>query len=667
MSLTCYYGIDLLDEVPREEHDQAEELLRDLAATWPASPLVVTSRPIGYRSPGGSFRELTLLSLDGERRREFLARWFGRATGVPDDARAGEALVSLDGPELRELAGNPLYLTLMALLFEQGTAPDRNRAQLYEQVFDLLLEGKHRFQKAPIDRPAAVRQALRHLAFSMTVDNLDAEPRNRLEERLYQPDAEAITRDLARVPRWHAGLRPFFDDVAEQTGILGPHDGPDADWRFWHRTFREALAAESLAEEYQGKEGKTKLLARARALTAAEDLSRWAEPFALLVGQVDTPDDLVRTLVAENPPLGLRALATAQSLQDDTVHKVLALSEKWEERREVYERLPELVGEPQRVLALIRQLRKKTRNGNDLLFLHQAVQQIARRSPDLAREAAALLNCFYDHIPPPPEALFRWVETPLDGQVQLWRDIPAGRFWMGNPDGEEGGFDDERPRHEVMIARSFRCGVVPVTEAQYAAFDPEHWVEPWEGVELKELAYHPAVRVTWYEAVSFCRWLSTTFPWAHGARLPVEEEWEYACRAGTESRYWSGDSEEDLARVGWYDANSDDRTHRVGQKPANPWGLYDVHGNVLEWTLSPWTGNYEGRETGETLDPSAVQVDPAGFEAPGGGGHVARGGGCWLNAGGARAAFRTGWDPGVELVFQGFRVVLPAGPELIDG
>lgn len=118
------------------------------------------------------------------RRREFLARWFGRATGVPDDSRAGMALASLDGPDLRELAGNPLYLTLMALLFEQGTAPDRNRARLYDQVFDLLLEGKHRFQEAPIDRPAAVRQVLRYLAFSMTVDNLDAEPRSRLEERL---------------------------------------------------------------------------------------------------------------------------------------------------------------------------------------------------------------------------------------------------------------------------------------------------------------------------------------------------------------------------------------------------------------------------------------------------------------------------------------------------
>jgi DNA polymerase III epsilon subunit-like protein len=75
-------------------------------------------------------------------------------------------------------------------------------------------------------------------------------------------------------------LRPFLDDLAERTGILGAHDGATADWRFWHRTFREALTAEHLWEQHQGEEGKAAVLARARAITADEDLSRWAEPLA---------------------------------------------------------------------------------------------------------------------------------------------------------------------------------------------------------------------------------------------------------------------------------------------------------------------------------------------------------------------------------------------------
>ena len=124
---------DGLDEVPKEERDEAEMMLRDIAALWPSSSLVVTTRPIGYRRLGYELLELDLLPLDAGHRREFLARWFGRRAGAPDFARADRELPVLEeDPGLRELAGNPLYLTLMALLLEKGTAPDRNRTRLYD-------------------------------------------------------------------------------------------------------------------------------------------------------------------------------------------------------------------------------------------------------------------------------------------------------------------------------------------------------------------------------------------------------------------------------------------------------------------------------------------------------------------------------------------------------
>ena len=137
----------------------------------------------------------------------------------------------------------------------------------------------------------------------------------------------------------------------------------------------------------------------------------------------------------------------------------------------------------------------------------------------------------------------------MDGRVELWREIPAGEGWVGAADGEE-DHTWERPRHRVTITRPFRMAAVPVTHAQYAAFDPGHEPYKWEGVEPENLAHHPVVNVTWYAAVAFCRWLAGSFP---GARLPLEEEWEVACRAGTETRYCSGESEKDLARVGWYE------------------------------------------------------------------------------------------------------------------
>ena len=334
--------LDGLDEVPRETREKAEQLLRDLATDWPATPIVVTSRPIGYRSPASDFREVEVLPLERASRRELLARLFGRAGGTPDFVRADSAMEALDAAELQEVAGNPLYLTLMALLFEQEIAPDRNRTRLYDQVFELLLDGKHRPGAEPMDRKPVVRAVLRQLACGMTEDNRDAEPVEAIEDRLYRKELDGPRRELERVGRWRDRPRQFLDDLTERTGILGPHDGVAADWRFWHRTFREALAAEHLREEYQGKGGKAKIHARARALTVEEDLSRWAEPFALLAGWVDDPDDLIRALVQENRPLALRALATAQRLRDDTLREVLTLSEKWEERAEVYQRLPEI-------------------------------------------------------------------------------------------------------------------------------------------------------------------------------------------------------------------------------------------------------------------------------------------------------------------------------------
>jgi formylglycine-generating enzyme required for sulfatase activity len=499
-----------------------------------------------------------------------------------------------------------------------------------------------------------VREILRHLGYAMTRENRDAEPATSLEARLYQPELDALRQPLERVPRWRVSLRPFLDDVARKTGILGPHDGPDADWRFWHRTFREALAAERL-EQIARSEGNAALLALAREI--AGDESRWAEPYALLTGRIADPDALVCALVEANRSLGLRALATAPELRPETLTKVLALSEKWQERAEVYRRLPELVGDPERALGLLDRLRRRTRDGNDLYFLDLAVRSVGDRWPDQARKAADLLRRLYDHIPP-PEDLFRWIDTPADGRVPFWREIPAGRFWMGSPEGE--GDNDERPRHEVVLPQPFQISVVPVTNAQYAAFDPHHKPTSWPGVSEEELPFHPAESVTWFAAMSFCRWLAARAPCAHGARLPLEGEWEYACRAGTETRYWSGDEEEDLGRVGWYDANSEGRTHRVGEKPASAWGLYDMHGNVWEWTASPYTERYEIPEGGVILDPTAVELPPVA--EPSGEGFVVRGGSYWDDAVGSRAAYRYIRDPGLEFWDRGFRVVLPGAP-----
>ena len=474
------------------------------------------------------------------------------------------------------------------------------------------------------------------------------------------------TGEARKVSRWRENPRFFLEDVATKTSILAPHDGPGADWRYWHRTFREALAAEALFEEHQ-RGGEAAVFERAREIEG--DLGRWAEPYALLVGQIDVPDAMVETLMEVNRPLGLRALASAQGLAEETVDKVLGLTADWEERRDVFVKIPELLGDAEAALGLIDRLRRRTSEGNDLFFLDAAAVEVETRWPESAGRVADLRGRFFDHLATPDAEMFAWVETVVDGRVELWREIPAGSFRMGRGDTNDryernknplGGFDSELPQHEVTIASAFEMAAIPVTNAQYWIFDPGHEPYRWGGVAEDELDHHPAVNVTWYAAVMFCRWLAS-----HGAgvRLATEEEWEYACRAGTTTRFWSGDEEDDLARVGWYDRNSEGRTHRVGEKPANKSGLYDMHGNVWEWTQSPWTDDYSEQKPGRTVDPSATvaasAADLAGDAATPGGRRVFRGG-CWLNpAFWARSAYRNDRVPRNRDRGLGFRLVRP--------
>ena len=436
--------LDGLDEVADDHRTGAERLLRRLDRRFPGSTIIVSSRPVGYRKPLAAAVEVELLPLDRGRRLDFLARWFARrAEGsertAAEEAARSEASAKLplleEDPDLWELSGNPLYLTLMAMILEADQVPERNRTRLYAQIFDLLLEGRYRNPEGPevppLEPKPRVQAALRYLAFSMTEDNRDAEPVESTVDRFYREEADGVRRGLERKERWRQSLRVFLNDVARRSGIYADHDGPTADWRFWHRTFREALAAERLAEIH-ADDGEGEVLDRARKVAGNE--SRWAEPFALLTGQVEDPDALVKALLGANRDLGLRAIATAPRLHDDTLRQALEITEDRDERAAVYRRIPELLGEGDRSLRLLDRLRRRTRDGDDLFFLHLAVEETARRFPDSERQAQALLARLFDHIEPPPAGMFETVTT-CEGSGPLWRLIPAGSFLMGSPEG----------------------------------------------------------------------------------------------------------------------------------------------------------------------------------------------------------------------------------------
>ena len=221
--------------------------------------------------------------------------------------------------------------------------------------------------------------------------------------------------------------------------------------------------------------------------------------------------------------------------------------------------------------------------------------------------------------------------------------IRPGKFMMGSPDSEEDHDFNEGPQHEVTISKPFYMGVTEVTQAQYEAVMGTNPVT--DDVPGFKGPTNPVDSVTWDEAVLFCRKLSAktgkTF------RLPTEAEWEYACRAGTKTRFSFGDSKSVLGDYAWHKGNSGETTHPVGQKKPNAWGLYDMHGNVWE-LCADWYGEY----------PKGPVTDPSG-PATASGKRVQRGGG-WLDDDAVyyRCAYRCGSDPASRQGTDGFRCAM---------
>jgi len=250
----------------------------------------------------------------------------------------------------------------------------------------------------------------------------------------------------------------------------------------------------------------------------------------------------------------------------------------------------------------------------------------------------------------------------------LLNAFPPATFTMGSPSSEPGRDSDET-QHQVTLTRSFYVSQYEVTQSEWES------VMGWNESDFRGSS-RPVERVTWYDAVSYCNKrsqaegltpaytitgasysgnhiVSATVSWnqsAAGYRLLTEAEWEYACRAGTQTAFCNGGItniycdpvDPNLNQVGWYCGNAGSTTHDVGGKSPNGWGLYDIHGNVWEWCWD-WYGSYGGTVT-----------DPTG---PGSGSdRVLRGGswGCYARY--CRSAFRYGSTPGARTDDLGFRL-----------
>jgi formylglycine-generating enzyme required for sulfatase activity len=238
--------------------------------------------------------------------------------------------------------------------------------------------------------------------------------------------------------------------------------------------------------------------------------------------------------------------------------------------------------------------------------------------------------------------------------------IPSGEYLMGSPETEAGRKADEGPQHKVKIS-PFWMGQQEVTWNEYELFMyPEEErrtrvtlpTDP-AGDKLADAVTHPskpyvemsfgmgkdgypAIAMTQHAANKYCQWLSAKT--GHFYRLPTEAEWEYAARAGTTTKYFFGDDDSKLGEYAWYEQNSDFKYQKVGKKKPNPWGLYDIYGNVVEWVLDQYDPDFykQSAGPGESVDPWNKATKPYP--------HSVRGGSWDDEAGLCRSAARRGSD-----------------------
>jgi len=279
----------------------------------------------------------------------------------------------------------------------------------------------------------------------------------------------------------------------------------------------------------------------------------------------------------------------------------------------------------------------------------------------------------------------KYLNLPVDYTNSIgmqFRLIPPGEFKMGATEkeinealkevGEIGNWPEliksEGPQHKVILTQPIYLAVREVTNKEYEELmdeNPSHFA--LQAAAGFDMTNHPVERVDWNDTAEFCNRLSKkenlqpsyrregesfAIEDAAGYRLPTEAEWEFACRAGTTTKFWIGDREEDLPAADWFKTNSQNGTHPTAQQKANPFELYDLHGNVCEWVQDVWDATYYRQFEEELV------VNPSG-PSLGGRFRAIRGGAFYHPAALARSAHRHAFEATDRRAYVGFRVVLP--------
>ncbi len=601
----CLVLLDALDEVMDEAaYRWMAGEIAEFASRWPGVPVVVTCRTAGFRDelallPG--FRRVEVQEFTDREVERFVRSWFEGAGGEARAEGLRQALAR--NPRMRQLAPNPLLLSLMCFNYDLDLRlPDR-RVELYERCAGELLrklaaEGRFRTEDK--------REALRAIARRFH----GAGARVFGEGPLLETIAAAL-QDLGLAARPDEFLR----ELMARTGLIRQQSRTS--YGFAHLTWQEFFAA----EDVQRRGAVDSLLARAGD-------PWWREVILLCAGLQPDATESVRRLMERDLLLGAAALADATDPRTEAFDAV---------KRKTLDRLKD-------VAATDKRRRQDAADAAAALGRFGGSGWLADRVRDRERPEVALaallaldhagdrevLAALCEPLGPVLQLLCGQLAKcgTLEPRVLALLDrlglplvpVPAGEFKMGDP------------AHPVRLER-YWIGKYPVTDALYRRFCAETGTAPPREASAADRAEHPVVNVSWHEAVAFCRWC--------GTQLPSEAEWEKAAR-GTDGRQypWGDRWETGRCNVGT------SGTSLVGAYPGDvsPYGCFDMAGNVREWTRSLYRPYpYEPGDGRESLEGSERRV--------------LRGGSFVDDRRNARCAYRD-WDVPVNWDrYFGFRVV----------
>ena len=615
--------LDGLDEVAdRVQRKQVVEWIDQGLRLHPTCWFVVTSRFAGYTPDvhlGADFLEMHIRPLSEEQVAGFVHNWYRiverglakdpeQAEGIARE-KAEQLINRLREPDFRtrrvfELTRNPLLLTNICLVHRHRGQLPQKRARLYEECIDVLLEHWQRAKKLSTEVTAQQgRRVLQPAALW-----LHGQPeRTRATADELAPYIEPALKSVG----WTKGCaEEFLATIRDQSGLLTGW-GVDQ-YGFMHLGFQEYLAAREIRSCAFNDQTVLSELARHYG-------ESWWQEVTLLLLALEDPSLFVpfmREVVRQ--PAFADSPAMVEMCLDDAAEKsaqpfVELLEVDPGKKKELW----------QRQLLALKMLARIDENQVEAMQARLAKHPFEELRQWLRERARkAIQDVIYA----------------ARGGYELVR-IPGGAFMMGSPPSEEGRYENEDPVHEVRVPE-FYMGRYPVTNEEYGRFlkdnpkspEPEYWAD-----RRFNQPRQPVVGVSWEDARRYASWA--------GLRLPSEAEWEYACRAGTQTRFYTGDSEKDLDQVGWYYKNSGGQTRPVGEKVPNSYGLYDMHGNVWEWVEDDYHGSYD----------SAPDDGSAWINEPRGSDRVVRGGGWIFDARNCRSAMRFRDAPGARFLV-GFRL-----------